>query len=193
MDTALGNIALAERDAQITQTVLRERGRLRNFIRKRIPDPGEADDILQDVLYELVEACRLPEPIEQIGAWLFRVARNRIIDRFRKKRELPLDALALDGDADEDERWLPELLPSPQDGPEALYARKRLLAAMQEALAALPSEQRDVFFDHEISGLSFKEISAARAVPVNTLLSRKHQAVLQLRAALRTVHDEFNE
>ena len=192
MDAALSTLALAERDDAITQTVLRERARLRNFIRRRIADPGEAEDILQDVLFEFLQACRLPEPIEQVGAWLFRVARNQIIDRFRKKRETLLadfDVDAGDGDA----RWLPQLLAAADEGPEALYARKRLIAAISQALADLPTEQRDVFLDHEIEGRSFKQISAAHGVPVNTLLARKHQAVRRLRTALRTVHDEFDQ
>ena len=148
---------MTAQDNQITETVLRERARLGNFIRQRVPDPGEAEDILQDVFYELVEAYRLPEPIEQVGAWLFRVARNRIIDRFRKKKEQALPEI--EGDSD-DESWLENNLPSAEAGPEANYARSVLLAALHDALAELPKEQREVFIAHELDGRSFKELAA---------------------------------
>ena len=184
---------MAERDdrftnEQISKEVMRERTRLGNFIRKRIADPSEAEDILQDVFHEFVEAYRLPEPIEQVGAWLFRVARNRIIDRFRKKKELPLSNL-YDGD---DEYWLDELLP-PVDGPEAAYTREVLLQELQDALNELPKEQRDVFVAHELQGRSFEEIAAESNVKLNTLLARKRYAVLHLRKRLQTIYDEFLE
>lgn len=189
MDTTLTAKALmAEQDKRITETISRERGRLRNFIRRRVPDANEAEDILQDVFFEYVEAYRLPEQIEQVGAWLFRVARNRIIDRFRKKREMQLPELP--GEADDD-HWLEEVLPSPDAGPEAAYARGVLLEELYVALEELPKEQRDVFIAHELDGRSFKELAADSGASVNTLLARKRYAVLHLRARLQTIYDEF--
>lgn len=180
---------MAEQDNHITETVKRERARLGSFIRKRVADASEAEDILQDVLYELVEAYRLPEPIEQVGAWLFRVARNRIIDRFRKKKEL---ALPDSGDGEDEEAWLDKALPSAEAGPEAAYARNVLLAELYEALEELPEEQRDAFVGHEIEGRSFKEMSAETGLGVNTLLARKRYAVLHLRTRLQDLLEEFN-
>jgi len=188
MDTTLSLKAMtAEHDKRITDTVLRERGRLGNFIRGRVPDASEAEDILQDVLYEFVEAYRLPEPIEQVGAWLFRVARNRIIDRFRKKREEQLPELS--GEDDEG-NWLEEMLPSADAGPEAAYARGVLLNELAAALDELPKEQRAVFIAHELDGLSFKELAEESGVGVNTLLARKRYAVLHLRARLGLVYEQ---
>lgn len=182
---------MAQNDKHITDTVLRERARLRNFIRTRVPDPSEAEDILQDVFFELVEACRLPEPIEQVGAWLFRVARNRIIDRFRKKKEQALPDASADAEEDDD-GWLEQLLPDTDAGPEAAYARSMLLAELQDALEELPPEQREVFIAHELERRSFKELAAESGVSINTLLGRKRYAVLHLRARLQTLYDEFN-
>jgi RNA polymerase sigma factor (sigma-70 family) len=188
MDTTLDPTALmAERDNRITETISRERGRLGSFIRRQVADPSEAEDILQDVFFQFIEAYRLPEPIEQIGAWLFRVARNRIIDRFRKKREEPLPLAA-----DDETSWLDNALPSPDAGPEAAYAHSLLVAELTHALDELPQAQRDAFIGHEIDGRSFKDMAAATGVPVNTLLARKRYAVLHLRARLQTIHDEFN-
>jgi len=199
MDTTLPTRAaylpkalMAEQNRGIAETVARERGRLGNFIRRRIPDPSEAEDILQDVFFELVEAYRLPEPIEQVGAWLFRVARNRIIDRFRKKREEPLPASAQTGDDDDDEHWLEHALPSADGGPEAAYARTVLLEAMTAALAELPAGQRDVFIAHELEGRSFKELAAASGNNINTLLGWKRLAVLHLRSRLQPLYDELS-
>jgi RNA polymerase sigma factor (sigma-70 family) len=158
----------------IEETVERERGRLRNFIRKRVPDPSDAEDILQEVLYELVDSTK---PIEQVTAWLFRVASNRIIDRFRKKKHEPLS--------------IDDLLPSPDGGPDAAYARSVLVDELGAALEELPKEQRDVFIAHEIEGRSFKELSEATGIGVNTLLSRKHYAVLHLRRRLQEIYEEF--
>jgi RNA polymerase sigma factor (sigma-70 family) len=190
MDTTLtANALMAEQDKRITETISRERGRLRNFIRRRVPDATEAEDILQDVFFEYVEAYRLPEPIEQVGAWLFRVARNRIIDRFRKKREVQLPESPGD---DGEEHWLEEVLPSPEGGPEAAYARRVLLKELLAALEELPKEQRDVFIAHELEGRSFKELAAESGASVNTLLARKRYAVLHLRARLQTIYDEFD-
>ncbi len=190
MDTTLTAKALmAEQDKRITDTISRERGRLRNFIRRRVPDVNEAEDILQDVFFEYVEAYRLPEPIEQVGAWLFRVARNRIIDRFRKKREVQLPEVSDDAD---DEHWLEAVLPSPEGGPEAAYARGVLMQELHAALEELPKEQRDVFIAHELEGRSFKELAAEGGAGVNTLLARKRYAVLHLRARLQTIYDELD-
>ncbi|MFZ6657171.1 RNA polymerase sigma factor [Undibacterium sp. TJN19] len=180
---------MADQDNHITETVLRERARLGSFIRKRVADASEAEDILQDVFYELVEAYRLPEPIEQVGAWLFRVARNRIIDRFRKKKEL---ALPESGDDEDDATWLDKVLPSTDDGPEAAYARNVLLGELYDALEELPQTQREAFISHELEGRSFKEMAAETGVGVNTLLARKRYAVLFLRTRLQTIVDEFN-
>lgn len=189
MDTTLTyNALMAEQDKRIAETVSRERGRLANFIRRRVPDASEAEDILQDVFFEFVAAYRLPEPIEQVGAWLFRVARNRIIDRFRKKKEEPL--LEVSGEGDEGS-WLDEVLPSSDAGPEAAYARGVLLEELYAALAELPEDQRAVFIAHELEGRSFKELAAESGVGVNTLLARKRYAVMHLRARLRLIYDEF--
>lgn len=181
----------AEQDQRITETVRRERTRLRNFIRRRVRDEGEAEDILQDVFSELVEAYRLMKPIEQAGAWLFRVARNRIIDKFRKKRPEPLSHLQ---PADETEPLiLEELLASPDAGPEASYAHTVLMEEIENALDELPDEQLQVFVAHEIEGRSFNELAAETGVSVNTLLSRKRYAVLHLRKRLEAIHKEFAE
>jgi RNA polymerase sigma factor (sigma-70 family) len=181
----------ADQDQRITETVRRERSRLRNFIRRRVRDEGEGEDILQDVFSELVEAYRLMKPIEQAGAWLFRVARNRIIDRFRKKRPETLSAVQL---AHEDEPLiLEELLASPDAGPEASYARTVLMEQIESALDELPEEQLQAFVAHEIEGRTFKELAAETGLSVNTLLSRKRYAVLHLRKRLEVIHKEFIE
>ena len=187
--TFQSDVLMADRDIRITETVKRERARLRDFIRRRVPDASEAEDILQDVFFQFVEACRLPEPIEQAGAWLYRVARNRIIDRFRKKREEQLPQPSAD---DDDEHWLPQVLPSLDGGPEAAYMRKVLLEELTDALDELPAEQRGVFIAHELEGRSFKELAAQSGVAVNTLLARKRYAVLHLRARLKSLYTEFN-
>lgn len=190
MDTILASDALvADKEKHIAETVARERGRLGSFIRRRVADTGEAEDILQDVFFEFTEAYRLPEPIEQAGAWLFRVARNRIIDRFRKKKEERLPEL---GGESEQEHWLDTVLPSADAGPEAAYARRVLLEELYAALDEMPRAQREVFIAHEMDGRSFKELSAESGVGVNTLLARKRYAVLHLRERLRTIYDEFN-
>jgi RNA polymerase sigma factor (sigma-70 family) len=180
----------AEQDSRITKAVERERGRLRNFIRRRVTNDEDAEDILQEAFYELVAATRLTEPIEQIGAWLFRVARNRIIDRFRKSRpEVSSSTSAESGDEGE-RRSIEDLLPSPDAGPEAEFARGLLIEALDEALDELPDDQREVFVANEIEGRSFKEISAETGVSVNTLLSRKRYAVLFLRERLYEFYQE---
>lgn len=196
MDTPLAQLAydsptlMADQNRRMTETIARERRRLGSFIRQRVPDAGEAEDILQDVFFEFVEAYRLPEPIEQVGAWLFRVARNRIIDRFRKKREEPLPQ-AREGD-EVDEHWLEQALPARDSGPEAAYLRTMLLEAISAALEELPASQRDVFIAHELDGRSFKEMAADSGVSINTLLGQKRSAVLHLRARLQTFYDELS-
>ena len=181
-----------EQDQRISEVVKREQSRLRSFIRRRVPDPRDADDILQDVFYELVEANRLLMPIEHVTGWLFRVARNRITDLFRKKKPENFSDVAVADD--EGERLqLEDLLPSPDAGPDALYARSVLLEELDDALDELPEEQREVFVGHEIEGRSFKEMSAESGVSVNTLLSRKRYAVLHLRERLQSIHDEFTK
>src|ERR1035438_4463414 len=181
-----------EQDRRITEAVTQEQSRLRNFIRRRVPDPRDAEDLLQEVFYELVEANRLLMPIEHVTGWLFRVARNRITDLFRKKKPESLsDAVAAN---EEDESLtLEDLLPSPDVGPDALYARGVLLDELDDALDELPEEQREVFVGHEIEGRSFKEMAAESGVSVNTLLSRKRYAVLHLRERLQTIHDELTK
>lgn len=181
---------MTERDEEIDATVVRERTRLRDFIRRRVGDAVEAEDILQDVFHELVQTYRLPEPIEQVSAWLFRVARNRIIDRFRKKREQPL--VMSSEDADDDDTYRLDLdLPSHYDGPEAAYARRMLIDALWEALEELPANQREVFVAHELDGKSFKTLSRETGVGINTLLARKRYAVLHLRERLQSVYGTF--
>ncbi|MGA2002272.1 MAG: sigma-70 family RNA polymerase sigma factor [Terriglobales bacterium] len=181
-----------EQDRRISEVVDRERSRLRNFIRRRVPDSGDAEDILQDVFYELVEANRLLMPIEHVTGWLFRVARNRITDLFRKKKpELFSEAEVADENGER--LHLEDLLPSPNAGPDAAYARSVLLEELELALDELPEEQRDVFVAHELEGRSFKQMSAERGVSVNTLLSRKRYAVLHLRERLQSIHDEFTK
>jgi len=181
----------AEQNRQISGVVRRERARLRNFVRKRVPDAGDAEDILQDVLYELVAAYRLMHPVDHASAWLYRVARNRIVDFFRQKRLVALgDALAEKAD-DESVLTLADLLPSPDAGPEAAYARKVLLGELNAALQELPEEQRDVFIAHEIDGRSFKELADETGVGLNTLLSRKRYAVLHLRRRLHAIYNEY--
>jgi RNA polymerase sigma factor (sigma-70 family) len=172
-----------EQDQRISEVVKRERSRLGNFIRRRVPDPRDAEDILQEVFYELVEANRLLMPIDHVTGWLFRVARNRIIDLFRKKKPESFSDAAVE-DEDGELLRLEDLLPSPDAGPEALYARSVLLDELEAALDELPDEQREVFVAHELEGLSFKEIAAETGVSVNTLLSRKRYAVLHLRERL---------
>ena len=181
-----------EQDQRIAEVVKREQSRLRNFIRRRVPDPLDAEDILQEVFYELVEANRLLMPIEHVTGWLFRVARNRITDLFRKKNPQSFSDAAVADDGEE-LLQLEDLLPSPDAGPDALYARSVLLEEFELALDELPEEQREVFVGHEIEGRSFKEMAAETGVSVNTLLSRKRYAVLHLRERLQSIYDEFTK
>jgi RNA polymerase sigma factor (sigma-70 family) len=190
MDEPMSIAPMTEQDRRISETVAEHRSRLRDFIRRRVPDPSEAEDIVQEVFCELVEANRLLMPIDHVTGWLYRVARNRITDLFRKKKPANFS-----GAAEEDEdgalKQLEDLLPSPDAGPEALYARKALLDELESALDELPREQREVFVAHELEGRSFKELSAESGVGVNTLLSRKRYAVMHLRQRLQSIHDEL--
>jgi RNA polymerase sigma factor (sigma-70 family) len=181
-----------EQDRRISEVVKRERSRLGAFIRRRVPDPRDAEDILQDVFYELVEANRLLMPVEHVTGWLFRVARNRITDLFRKKKPESFSDAGVAGD-DGELLHLEDLLPSPDAGPDALFARNVLLEELESALDELPDEQREVFVGHEIEGRSFKEMAAESGVSINTLLARKRYAVLHLREQLRNIYDEFTK
>jgi RNA polymerase sigma factor (sigma-70 family) len=182
---------MTERDSELTAILVRERSRLGHFIRRRVPDPAEAEDLLQDVFEELVQAYRLPEPIEKASAWLFRVARNRIIDRFRKIDRRSEDKVDT-GPGDSAEEYRLDLqLPSADQGPEALYARSIVLEALQHALEELTPNQREVFIEHELEGKSFREMSVRSGTPINTLLARKRSAVLLLRARLRAIYDDL--
>jgi RNA polymerase sigma factor (sigma-70 family) len=181
-----------EQDQRISETVEREQARLRNFIRRRVPDQRDAEDILQEVFYEFVEAYRLMKPIEQVSGWLFRVARNRIIDLFRRKKPGSLSDPVSVGE-DGEELLLEDLLASSELGPDAVYARSVLLEELDGALDELPEQQREAFMAHEVEGRSFKELSAETGVSVNTLIARKHRAVLHLRQRLQAIHDEFTK
>jgi RNA polymerase sigma factor (sigma-70 family) len=181
------DVLTIEQDQRISEAIARELPRLRNFIRKRVPVEVDVEDILQDVFFELVEAYRLMKPVEQVGAWLFQVARNRITDFFRRKKPESLDGAPSGGE----DLALEDLLPSPDAGPEAVYARSVLLEELDAALDELSDEQREVFIAHEIQGRSFKDLAAETGLSVNTLLSRKHYAVLHLRRRLQAIYDEF--
>src|SRR6516165_3514076 len=194
MDAALKRQWLmAQQDKRISEAIDRDHIKLRNFIRRRVADQGDAEDILQDVFYELVEAYRMMKPVEQVTAWLFQVARNRITDLFRRKnREAQRTGPATVREGRE-ALLLGDMLPSPNAGPEAAYARSVLLEELEEALDELPEEQCEVFIAHELMGYSFKELAEQTGVSVNTLLSRKHYAVLHLRRRLQAIYDEFKK
>jgi RNA polymerase sigma factor (sigma-70 family) len=181
----------AEQDQRLTTAVTREQSRLRNFIRKRVGEEADVEDILQDVFFELLEAYRLLKPVEEVTAWLYRVARNRMIDRFRKHGPVTnrSESASLEN-GEAGTRW-EELLPSPDAGPEARYTRGILLEELEAALAELPAEQRHVFLSHEFEGRSFKEMAEATGVKVNTLLARKRYAVMHLRERLKDFYNEF--
>lgn len=189
--TLTGPSLSSEQDRQISAAVRREGGRLRRFIRRRVVDAAEAEDIVQEVLYELVSAYRLLQPIEQVGAWLLRVARNRIIDRFRRTGPASRIAIAA-GDQDE-AGVLEELLPDVDPGPEGEAMRQWLLEQIEEALDELPREQREVFIAHELEGASFRELAARWGVNINTLLARKRYAIAGLRERLQAAYDEWLE
>lgn len=183
---------MTEQDLRISEIIAEEGSRLRNFIRRRVPDPADVEDIMQEIFYELVLANRLLMPIDHVTAWLFRVARNRITDLLRKKRPETFSDTAFESE-DGELMQIEDLLPSPDAGPEALYARNVLLDELELALDELPDEQREVFVAHELEGRSFKELSAESGVNVNTLLSRKRYAVLHLRQRLQDIYDEFTK
>ncbi len=180
---------MAQQDERIAEAIARNRARLARFIRSRVPDPGDAEDILQDVFYELIETYRVVRPVEQVTAWLFRVARNRITDLFRK-RDRRGHAVELDEPRGEDTSLI-DLLPSLEAGPEAAFARQVLIEELEEALEELPQEQRDVFIAHELEGVSFNEMAERTGTNVKTLLSRKHYAVVHLRARLQAIYDDL--
>jgi RNA polymerase sigma factor (sigma-70 family) len=182
--------SMSEDDLRVSATIARERSRLTAFIRRRVADPWDAEDIVQEVFSKLVEANRLLMPIEHVTGWLFRVARNRITDLFRKVEPERFSEAAVEGDDGELLR-IEDLLPSPDAGPEALYVRGVLIEELELALDELPEAQRDVFVAHELEGRSFKELAAEKGVSVNTLLSRKHYAVLHLRERLQSIYDDF--
>jgi RNA polymerase sigma factor (sigma-70 family) len=188
MNEVPNNWTILEQDQLLSQAMERDRPRLRNFIRKYVADTSEAEDILQDVFYELLEAYRFMKPIEHVSAWLFRVARNRMTDIFRKNKPSSLNNPV---SSEEGGETLEDLLPSEEDGPEAAYARNLLLDALDEALEELPAAQREVFIAHELMGQSFKDISAETGLSVNTLLSRKHYAVLHLRQSLQSIYESY--
>ena len=191
MDEPSGIAAMTEQDRRISEIIAEEGSRLRNFIRRRVPNEADVEDLLQEVFSEVIAAYRLMEPVERWSAWMFRVARNRIIDLFRKRRREAFgnDPAAVSGEGDA--RPLEEVLPSPAAGPAEAYARTVLAEELEEALDELPQEQREAFLAHEIEGYSFKEIAARTGVSVNTLLSRKHYAVVHLRHRLQDIYDEF--
>ncbi len=189
--TSLGPMPI-ERDRRISDVVRGEQSRLRSFIRRRVADAGDAEDILQDVFFALVEANRLLVPIEHVTSWLFRVARNRIIDLFRKNKPESFTSVA-GIDENGEPASFEDLLPSPDAGPDALYARRLLLDEIETAISELPPAQRDVFIAHELEGRSFKDIASQTGASVNTLLSRKRYAVLHLRRRLQAIYDEFKK
>ncbi|MEJ1963322.1 MAG: RNA polymerase sigma factor [Gammaproteobacteria bacterium] len=200
MDPALAPPRMpSEQNQQIAETIGRERARLWAFIRRRVFDEVEAEDILQDVLYELVVAYRRLQPLEEVGAWLFRVARNRITDVFRRRRPMVSDRLEAQApdeahfDPDAEPSILSEFLLPLDETPDALFARQLLLERLAGAIEELPPEQREVFIAHEIEAVSFKEMAARSGVPLNTLLARKHYAVKQLRRQLQGAYDEWKE
>jgi RNA polymerase sigma factor (sigma-70 family) len=190
MDELTSVALMSEQDRRISEAVAKQGARLRNFIRKRVPNEADVEDLLQEVFYELVEANRLLMPIEYVTGWLFQVARNRITDLFRKKKpETFSDAAVIDEEGEL--LRIEDLLPSPDAGPEAVYVRNEMLQELELALSELPEEQRQIFLAHEFEGRSFKELSEESGVSINTLLSRKRYAILHLRQRLRGIHDEF--
>jgi RNA polymerase sigma factor (sigma-70 family) len=190
MKHAPSSWTIIEQDELLSQAIERDEPRLRSFIRKNVADTTEAEDILQDVFYELLQTYRLMKPVEHVTAWLFRVARNRMIDFFRRRKPDSLNQ-PVSAEEDGDTLLLEDLLPSSEAGPEADYARSLLLDALEDALEELPQAQREVFIAHEVDGISFKELSAETGISVNTLISRKHYAVLHLRKRLQTIYEDF--
>ena len=191
MQTLRVDYMTAELEQHISTQIARERPRLRNFIRKRVADPRDVEDILQDVFSELVESYRLMKPVEQVGAWLFRVARNRITDLFRKRKTEAASELETYADSSDEPGRIDEMLPSMEAGPDAAYARGVLLEEIAAALDELPEVQREVFIAHELEGRSFKDLATETGLSVNTLLSRKHYAVVYLRRRLQAIYEDF--
>jgi len=191
MDALVAINAMSGQDRRISEIVAQEGARLRNFIRKRVPNEADAEDLLQEVFYELIQAYRLMEPVERWSAWMFQVARNRIIDLFRKKKLESIETGPVAASEEGDPLFLEDVLPSPDAGPAAAYVRTVLLNEIEEALEELPKEQRDAFMAHEIEGESFKEMAARTGATVNALISRKHYAVLHLRRRLQAIYDGF--
>jgi RNA polymerase sigma factor (sigma-70 family) len=190
MKQAPSSWTIIEQDELLSQAIERDEPRLRSFIRKNVADTTEAEDILQDVFYELLQTYRLMKPVEHVTAWLFRVARNRMIDLFRRRKPDSLNQ-PVSAEEDGDTLLIEDLLPSSEAGPEADYARSLLLDALEDALEELPQAQREVFIAHEVDGISFKEFSAETGISVNTLISRKHYAVLHLRKRLQSIYEDF--
>ena len=184
------NWTITEQDKLISQAMERDEPRLRSFIRKHVADSSDAEDIVQEVFYELLEAYRLMKPVEHVTAWLFRVARNRMIDLFRRRRPASLNEPVVSSE-DGGTLSLEDLLPSAEASPEAAYARNMLLDELEDAIDELPEAQREVFVAHELTGRSFKEISAETGLSINTLLSRKRYAVLHLRRRLQAIYEDF--
>src|SRR3954471_22120195 len=181
----------AEQDGRLSDVIAREQVRLRRFIRARVRSDSDAEDISQEVFYELVDTYRFAKPLEQVGAWLFRVARNRITDLFRRRRWLSIKPAEARAESEEEFGDWEDLLPSPEAGPDALFTRKVLLEELDAAVDELPEEQRKVFVAHEVEGRSFKELTEQTGVSLNTLLSRKRYAVLHLRRRLQSIYSEF--
>jgi len=188
-ETPIESWRIHEQDRLFSEAMERDRPRLRSFIRRYVGDTGDAEDILQDVFYELLEAYRMVKPVRHVSGWLFQVARNRIIDLFRRKKTGSLnDPVVAE---DDHSLTLEDLLPSAEDGPHAAYARRVLLEALEDALEELPAEQRDIFIAHEVTGISFKDYAAETGISVNTLLSRKRYAVLYLRRRLQSFYNDL--
>jgi RNA polymerase sigma factor (sigma-70 family) len=184
--------AMFDQDRRITEVIAREQSRLRSFIRKRVPNSADVEDLLQEVFFELVKANRLLMPIDFVTGWLFRVARNRITDMFRKKKPETFTDAAIENEAGEF-LSLEDFLPSADDGPDALYLRNLFFEELETALEAMPPEQREVFVAHELEGRSFRELSMETGENINTLLSRKRYAVAYLRRQLQRFHEEIAE
>jgi RNA polymerase sigma factor (sigma-70 family) len=188
----LNELVLTDTNRDISTALLREAGKLKAFIKARVRNAADAEDVLQDVFFEFLQAYQLPESIEQVGGWLFRVARNRIIDRFRKRKAISFNESVEEQEGERGGLYSNIELPSPEGDPEAEFARLAFLAALQQALDELPAKQREVFVAHEIEGLSFEMLSRRDGIPVNTLLSRKRYAVLYLRERLQVFYDELD-
>lgn len=185
--------ALDHQNSRINEAVQQERGRLLSFIRRYLPDEDDAEDLLQDVFYQLIETYRLMKPVERLSSWLFTVARNKITDRFRKKKAVPFSRLSNREAENEDSSPLSllDLIPDPNEGPEAEFAAKLVMEELEEALEELPEAQREAFVLHELEGYPFEQIAAMTGENIKTLISRKRYAVLFLRERLGEIYQEF--